>query len=238
MNLFHKAQWYFNKSLKVEFYSDSFLKIFKGSENQLKDKSFEFLSFIHEEDRGAYQKELEEFYDELMGELSKVFNHNPFRIVVDGQLYYFQEEKSLIKKGSNNFLISSVYYDCTDLYSHLIQQQNLINESFEGTWEWLPKTDEVQFSPRLLKYLGLHEASVEPSLKFWLSLVHPDDGESFISLFQDYLEKGKGRFSTKVRVKKSNSEWASVLLRGAITEKNLSGLPKRVTVSLIDPSLS
>ena len=238
MSLFHKAQWYFNKTLKVEFYGDSFLKIFKENEAELKEKSFDYISFIHPDDQASYLSELEEFYDELMAEKSTLYNHTPYRLLLNNEVIYLQEEKNLIKKGSNNFLVSSVYFDCTDLYSHLIRQQNLINEAFDGVWEWLPKSDEVIFSSRLLKFLNLNENSFQPSLKNWLSLLHPEETDKFLSAFQDYMDSGEGSFSIKTQIKKSDSEWKSVWLRGTIVEKDNSGVPLRVSVSVtgLNPS--
>lgn len=234
MSLFHKAQWYFNESQKVEFYSDSFLKIFIKSEGELKDKSFDFLRFVHPEDLETYQKELKNFYESLVAERSSLFNHSPYRLVVDGEIHYLQEEKNLIKKGSHNFLISSLYFDCTELYSCLIRQQKFINEAFDGVWEWLPNSGEVIFSDRLLNFLGLSEQTTQPSLKYWLSLIHPDDSENFLLTFQNYMDKGEGNFSTETRLKNSLGNWLSVRIRGAIVETDESGVPTRVSVSITE----
>lgn len=230
MSLFHKTQWYFNKALAVEFYSQSFGEIFKKKENELKNKSFDFLSFIHPEDLKLYKEELDTYYKALNSGDESLFLHNPYRVLVDERVIYLHEEKSLIKKGSDNSLISSVFYDCTDLYGLIIEKQNLINGCFEGTWEWSLDTDTVSFSARLLNSLGLFEQEVENNLKSWINLIHPDDRDTYLSNLESFIgNRGERSFSFGYQLKNKKGDWLKVLERAVVVEKNAKGQPKKVT---------
>ena len=45
----------------------------------------------------------------------------------------------------------------------------------EGVWDWNLQTDAVFYSPRWKQMLGYTEREIEPHVRAWRRLLHPDD---------------------------------------------------------------
>jgi PAS domain S-box-containing protein len=45
----------------------------------------------------------------------------------------------------------------------------------EGVWDWNLETGAVVYSPRWKQMLGYSDEEIEPHVRAWESLVHPDD---------------------------------------------------------------
>src|SRR5208282_2655848 len=60
--------------------------------------------------------------------------------------------------------------------------------SNDGIWDWDLRTDEVYYSPRLVRLLGFADSSEFPPVaqSFWLR-VHPTDYERFASTLSRHL---------------------------------------------------
>lgn len=229
MGKFHKAQWYFNGTLKVEALGQSFVELFKNKITSVKDKNFEFLSIIHPEDLGQYKSELKEFHKELKKGKAKIFSHKNYRVLCDSGILRIEEEKSVIEVKDGSYLIEALYFDNTKSLNEKERFELVLSGTGLGLWDWNPSTNEVTFDEEWAKMLGHDLAEIEFNLESWSSRVHPDDLDSCFKDIQLHME-GKTPFYRNIhRMKHKTGKWLYIWDRGQIVERDLKGNPVRFT---------
>ena len=91
------------------------------------------------------------------------------------------------------------------------------------------------FSPRYYTMLGYQPSDFPGSFDAWKSLLHPDDTEKTILEISRKLESADP-FEVEFRMRTKSGEWAWVLGRGQVVEKNAEGGPKRIIGTHVDIS--
>ena len=96
-----------------------------------------------------------------------------------------------------------------------------------GFWDWNIATGEVQFGGQWAHMLGYELSEIEPHVRAWERLVHPDDMPAIHVALQRHMEGSAPVYETEHRLKHKNGSWIWVLDRGRIVERDEKGLPTR-----------
>ncbi len=96
-----------------------------------------------------------------------------------------------------------------------------------GFWDWNIATGEVQFGGEWAHMLGYELSEIEPHVRAWEQLVHPDDMPAIQVALQRHMEGSAPVYETEHRLKHKNGSWIWVLDRGRIVERDETGNPTR-----------
>ncbi len=102
---------------------------------------------------------------------------------------------------------------------------NAIAASEDGFWDWFVLENHFLCSPRYLDIMGYAKEEFPTTFDQVMELVHPDDQEKFGSILQRVVESprfGKS-FETACRMRRSDGEYAWLLVRGYITSRDVDG---------------
>ena len=83
----------------------------------------------------------------------------------------------------------------------------------EGVWDWNLETGAVLYSPRWTEMLGYHPDEIEPHVRAWERLIHPDDVQ-LAQRLNDSLERGAQIYEGEFRLRHKNGQYVHVLSRG------------------------
>lgn len=109
-----------------------------------------------------------------------------------------------------------------------------IENTEAGLWDWNISTGAVYFNDSWCRMLGYDRAEVEPSVKAWEKLVHPDDMPGVEKTLADHLEGRTDIYQTMHRLRTKGGEWKWVLDKGRIIEWDQEGKPRRAIGTHID----
>src|SRR5215831_14281783 len=83
----------------------------------------------------------------------------------------------------------------------------------EGVWDWDLETGAVVYSPRWKQMLGYSGDEVEPHVRAWIRLLHPDDLPRAQQVNENVL-RGGGNYEMEVRLRHKAGHFIDVLSRG------------------------
>jgi PAS domain S-box-containing protein len=110
-----------------------------------------------------------------------------------------------------------------------------IEGSRAGLWDWHIDRQEITINEAWASLLGCTSAELSPlSIDDWNALCHPDDLKRSNALFEQHLAGKIPYYECEVRLKHKAGHWVWVLGRGRITERDVNGIPIRVTGTHLD----
>ena len=105
--------------------------------------------------------------------------------------------------------------------------------TLDGVWDWDLLADEVYYSPRWQRILGLEEKVMVASSSHWLERVHSDDLPAVLEEIRKHLAGEISRFRSEHRVCHGDGTWRFVMVRG-LAQREASGAYTRMAGSLMD----
>ncbi len=105
-----------------------------------------------------------------------------------------------------------------------------------GTWEWDIPTGYVSFNERWASMLGYHLDEIEPHLRTWEQLVHPDDLQPVMALVTAHLRGETPAYSSEYRLRHKSGTWCWVFDSGRVVERDATGAPLRAAGIHLDLS--
>ncbi len=106
----------------------------------------------------------------------------------------------------------------------------------DGLWDWDVASGAVHFSPRWETMLGFTPGEVEPHVRSWERLVHPDDKAEVMRVLADHLEGRTPFYETEHRVRRKDGGWMWILDRGRVVARDGQGHPLRAVGTHTDIS--
>jgi len=103
-----------------------------------------------------------------------------------------------------------------------------------GLWDWDVESGKVTFNERWAQMLGYELEEIEPNVKTWEKLVHPDDMPKVMETLSAHMEGKTPFYETEHRVLTKSGEWKWILDRGKIMERDSTGKPIRATGTHMD----
>ncbi len=98
-----------------------------------------------------------------------------------------------------------------------------------GMWDLDIPSGEFHGIYQWAKRVGYSSDELEPTIKSWLSLVHPDDIEGVRETFISHLKSELDTYDIEHRVRTKNGEWKWIQLSGKVVERNPDGHAIRAT---------
>ncbi|MEF9437450.1 MAG: PAS domain-containing protein [Candidatus Mariimomonas ferrooxydans] len=98
----------------------------------------------------------------------------------------------------------------------------------QGLWDYSVKTGDVIYSERWASMLGYELSEIEPNIRTWKSLLHPEDVSRVTRVMDDHLMKRTPFYETEFRLKNKSGEWTWILSCGKVTERDKNGEPVRM----------
>lgn len=87
-----------------------------------------------------------------------------------------------------------------------------------GLWDWNVATGTVDYDRRWLEMLGYGQTEIEPTLRSWECLVHPDDLIWVRDALKAHLQGNAGPLEMEHRLRHRDGSWVWVLSRGKTCE--------------------
>ena len=103
-----------------------------------------------------------------------------------------------------------------------------------GTWDWNVKTGQVVFNERWAEMLGYTLDEIEPHVRTWEKLVHPEDMPNVTRVLEEHLAGRTSSYETEHRVRHKSGQWIWILDRGRVIERDASGAPLRACGTHLD----
>ncbi|PCI44184.1 MAG: hypothetical protein COB49_11390 [Alphaproteobacteria bacterium] len=118
----------------------------------------------------------------------------------------------------------------------LISSENRYERAIAGTkdgiWDWNAQTDEGYFSPRCAEILGYDVSDLEPVVKTFADIVHPNDREEVWASVNAHMEHNEP-FDIEFRMRKKNGDYIWIQCRGSVSRDD-AGQPTFMAGSITD----
>ncbi|CAN5854825.1 hypothetical protein BH11PLA1_BH11PLA1_12660 [soil metagenome] len=100
-----------------------------------------------------------------------------------------------------------------------------------AVWDWHVPTDALSFTPAYARMLGYEQGELEPHVRTWERLVHPDDKAN---LKNEAASAGQGMFSAEFRMRCRDGSWRWIHSRGVAIERTPGGAALRIVGTHVD----
>ena len=114
----------------------------------------------------------------------------------------------------------------------------LIDASNDGFWDWNIVTGAVRFGGRWGEMLGYPPETLEPHVRTWERLVHPDDRPWVMATLQAHLDAKTEHYQAEHRLLAHDGSWRWILDRGRVVERDAHGRPLRACGAHVDVTAS
>ncbi|MCQ4188315.1 PAS domain S-box protein [Methylocystis suflitae] len=96
-----------------------------------------------------------------------------------------------------------------------------------GFWDWHVPSGRVQFGGHWASMLGYDLSEIEPDVRAWERLIHPDEREEVAARLTDHLEGRCDFYECEHRLRHKDGSWRWILDRGRVVERDAAGRPLR-----------
>ena len=103
----------------------------------------------------------------------------------------------------------------------------------EGVWDWNLETGEVVYSERWKQMLGYADDEIEPHVRAWERLLHPDDRTAADAL-TDAVTRDKRPYEAEFRIQHKDGHYLNVLTRGLPVRRDSAGPVVRIVGTHLD----
>lgn len=110
----------------------------------------------------------------------------------------------------------------------------VLEESCDGFWDWNVETGEIYYSPSWIRMAGYSPEKIEPHIRTWEKMLHPDDSPALMKLLGQHLAGQTTRFEYEYRLRTGSGEWKWVQSSGRVVERDENGRPLRMAGISLD----
>lgn len=111
--------------------------------------------------------------------------------------------------------------------SQLIQSQKRLQLALDagqlGIWDWDIETDYVVYNKRWGGMLGYEEEDIQPNVKTFFSLLHPDDAVVMQELVKKHINGETPFFEVELRLKGKDGTYHWIYDRGMVVARDAEG---------------
>ncbi len=105
----------------------------------------------------------------------------------------------------------------------------------EGVWDWSLETGAVVYSPRWKEMLGYADDEIEPHVRAWERLLHPDDRPAVEAMHEAVL-RDREPYQGEFRLRHKDGHYIHVLTRGLPIRRDPDGPVVRIVGTHLDIS--
>lgn len=95
-------------------------------------------------------------------------------------------------------------------------------------------TGEVYYSPSWIKMAGYTPDEMDPHIRTWEKMLHPDDSPGVVMLLCEHLAGRTARYEAEYRLRTGSGEWKWVRSSGRVVERDANGRSLRMAGTLLD----
>ena len=114
------------------------------------------------------------------------------------------------------------------------QLELVIRETNFGTWDWNPITNDIVFNDIFFSLLGYEKGEFEPTLAFWLALIHPDDVQRAQEALATLLTGESVDYECEMRLRHKNGYYIWIYDKGRAIAWDSEGQVTRVLGGHLD----
>ena len=103
-----------------------------------------------------------------------------------------------------------------------------------GAWDWNVVSGGVSYSERCAGILGYTLNEIEPNVRSWERLVHPEDRPGMSEALSAHLDGKTDFYQSEHRCRHASGKWVWILDRGRVVERDPTGKPLRVCGTHLD----
>jgi PAS domain S-box-containing protein len=103
----------------------------------------------------------------------------------------------------------------------------------EGIWDWNLETGAVVYSPRWKQMLGYSDEEIEPHVRAWEGLLHPDD-RARVHQLNESVTHGERTYQGEFRLRHKDGRYIHVLSRGFPVRREPNGPVMRIVGTHFD----
>jgi PAS domain S-box-containing protein len=103
----------------------------------------------------------------------------------------------------------------------------------EGVWDWNLETNDVVYSPRWKEMLGYADDEIEPHVRAWERLLHPDD-RAHAEELNEQVKRGARTYEGEFRLRHKDGHYVQVLSRGFPVRREPGGPAVRIVGTHFD----
>ena len=103
----------------------------------------------------------------------------------------------------------------------------------EGVWDWNVETGDVVYSPRWREMLGYEDGEIEPHVRAWQALLHPDDRARADALNASVM-RDREPYEGEFRLRHKDGHYITVLTRGFPVRRTPGGPVVRIVGTHLD----
>ncbi len=96
-----------------------------------------------------------------------------------------------------------------------------------GFWDWNIVTGHAYYGGSWEKMLGYAPGELEPHVRVWKRLIHPDDQGRITRILTDHLEGRTEYYAAEHRLRHKDGSWRWILTRGQVVERDAAGTALR-----------
>lgn len=109
------------------------------------------------------------------------------------------------------------------------RRQKLIVAGAElGTWDWHIPSGEVHFNERWCGMLGYEPSEIEPHVRSWERILHPEDAQLAADALQEHFDGRSDLYRCEHRLRAKDGSVVWVLDSGKVYERDAEGKPVRM----------
>ena len=173
----------------------------------------------------------------LAGEVAPLMEQKMVRL--DGSLLDVEVTGALLDKSAQP-MIQVIVRDITErkrVDAALRDSEERLTLAFagaqEGVWDWNLETGAVLYSPRWKQMLGYDDDEIEPHVRAWERLLHPDD-KSRAEALNEHLARGGRTYEGEFRLRHKEGHYVHVLSRGYPVRREPDGPVVRIVGTHFD----
>ena len=114
------------------------------------------------------------------------------------------------------------------------QLKMAIENTEAGVWDWEIPTGHVYFNEIWYKMLGYNPGDIEPNVKSWEKLLHPEDMPGVLDILRRHLSGEAEVYQSVHRLRTKGGGWKWIMDKGRIIERDANGNPLRAIGTHID----
>jgi PAS domain S-box-containing protein len=96
-----------------------------------------------------------------------------------------------------------------------------------GMWDWKIETGELVINERWAEMLGYTLEEIDPHVRVWMSLLHPDDAPAVMEVLDAHFEGRTPVYQTEHRLRTKSGKWKWILDTGKVLLRDEDGKPLR-----------
>ncbi len=103
-----------------------------------------------------------------------------------------------------------------------------------GLWDWDIASGRVVFNEQWARMLDYRLDEIEPDIRAWQALIHPEDAARVMAGFSAHLDGRSSSIELEYRIQNKSGGYCWVLNHGGIVERNHNGAAIRATGTHLD----